>query len=442
MTSRRLVSAFLALALAACGTRDPRFGTVTVSATAPRAQLTGHTSASGAPAIELSAGCPGFVDPSTPEHVVHLEDTSAVTITARSTHGPLAIAVVGPSDVRCDSDQGTGHAPHATIDQPGDYVVHVGALEAPADLAYELTIAPAATTPSGAPSTATDARVSVTVTSEPSGATVRTPEGETLGTTPAMFVLTVPSGITERRFVLEMPGYASTELIGQVNGGAMVLHAALQGASAAAAPSVPATTAAIASGTLDATSAAAPQRIRDYHVSTQSLEVPGDCAIGAMRVDLDMDHAYSQDLRIVLRGPTGAEAVLANHSGGARSFRPRTIDFDDARGALHAFAGTSSRGTWTLDVHDDAGADEGTLRGFTLHFTCGDAAVAASSPPSPPTSGTPSTPPPRSTPHPPRVRPTPGMIDPWGPRPTPAPPPPTTPIPHRNGAGGVLLNPF
>ena len=143
MTTMRTVTLLTcALAIAACGPSEPRFGIITVSATAPRASLTGHTSPTGAPAIELSPGCPGFVDPGVPEHVVRLEDASAVTITARSPRGPLAIVVIGPGEVRCDSDLGSGHAPHASINQPGEYVVHVGALEAAADLPYELTVAP------------------------------------------------------------------------------------------------------------------------------------------------------------------------------------------------------------------------------------------------------------------------------------------------------------
>src|SRR5262249_1388979 len=134
--NRRLALTLLALSLAACGPVEPRFGSVSVSATAPRASLTGPTSATGAPAIELSPGCPGFMHPGVPEHVVRLDDASAITITARSQRGPLAIAIVGPGEVRCDSDQGTGHAPHATISQPGEYLVHVGALEAAADYPY------------------------------------------------------------------------------------------------------------------------------------------------------------------------------------------------------------------------------------------------------------------------------------------------------------------
>lgn len=431
----------LALGLAACGPADPRFGSVSVSAAAPRASLTGHTSATGVPAIDLSPGCPGFVDATVPEHVVRLDDASAITISARSLRGPLSIAVVGPGEVRCDSDEGTGHAPHVTITQPGEYLVHVGSLSAAADLPYELTLAPASTDATGTPSGG-DHRVSVTVTSDPSGATVRTPEGETLGTTPAMFVLTVPESQlgTDRHFVLEMPGHPSTEVLGHVLGDTMVIHAALTesaalAASAVAAPSAPAT---LASGALDVASTAAPVPIRDYRTSTLTQSVPTACTIVSMSVDVDAQHAYSQDLRITLHGPGGASATLANHTGGSRPYSPHTYAFDDARGALHVFGGTSSQGTWSIDVRDDAGEDEGTLRAFTLHFTCGDPSAAAPPPAPPPPSGVSS--PPRP-PRPPRPTP-PGVIDPWAPRPPapPAPPaPPSTGV-FRNGqtAGRVL----
>ena len=438
MRSRLFRALALAFALAACGPSEPRFGSVSVSAAAPRASLTGHTSANGVAAVDLSPGCPGFVDASTPEHVVRLDDASAITISARSLRGPLAIAVVGPGEVRCDSDEGRGHAPHVTITQPGEYLVHVGALETPADLPYDLTLAPATTDAAGT-AVAGDHRVSVTITSEPSGATVRTLEGETLGTTPAMFVLTVPESQmgTDRTFVLEMAGRPSTEVMGHLLGETMVLHAALASANTptiavAAAPS------ALTSGTLDAASSAAPMPIRDYHTATQTLSVPTSCAVGSMSVDVDAQHAYGQDLRITLRGPTGATATLANHTGGSRPYAPHTYAFDDVRGALHAFSGTDARGDWTLEVRDDAGEDQGTLRAFTLHFTCGGVATSPSVAIAPPPSH-----PPIATPRPPRPRPParptqPGVVDPWASRP----PPPTTavqPPPLRNGGGRPVI---
>lgn len=421
------------LLLVACGPVEPRFGSVSVSASAPRVTLTGHTSANATPAIDLSPGCPGFVDAHVPEHLVRLDDASAITISARSLRGPLSIAVVGPGEVRCDSDQGTGHAPHVTITQPGEYFVHVGALAAPGDLAYDLVLAPASSSASGA-SGGVDHRVSVTITSDPSGATVRTPEGETLGTTPAMFVLTVPDGDMggERRFVLEMPGRPATEVSGRVIGETMVLHAALSTTAITTTPSALAPP--LTSGTLEATSAGVAPAVplRDYRVATQSLEVASACAIGSMSIDVDAQHAYAQDLRIMLHGPTGATATLANHSGGSRPYGPHTYAWDDARDALHAYAGTDAHGTWQLEVRDDAGQDEGVLRSFTLHITCGDASAP------PPVVPIPS-------PRPPRVLRPPRVVA--VPRPPYVPPyVPPRPPPLRNGrggpAGGVILAPF
>ena len=435
---RRVVPLLLSLTLAACGPVEPRFGSVSVSAAAPRASLTGHTSATGVAAIDLSPGCPGFVDANVPEHVVRLDDASAITISARSLRGPLAIAVVGPGEVRCDSDEGTGHAPHVTITQPGEYLVHVGALEAAADLPYELTLTPSTSDAAGA-TVSGDQRVSVTITSDPSGATVRTPAGELMGTTPAMFVLTVPESEmgSDRPFVLEMPGHPSTDVSGRLIGETMVLHAALDTTQAPIAQTT-VTPVVMTSGTFDAVSAGAPAPIRDYRTSTQTLSVPTACSIGSMSVEVDAQHAYSQDLRIILHGPSGATATLANHSGGSRGYAPHTYAWDDARGALHAFAGTSAQGTWSLDVRDDAGEDEGVLRAFTLHFHCGEPGVAA-----PPTTTT-SAPPVIAPSHPPRPprppRPAPGVLDPWASHPPPPqPPPPTTTAPLRNGGGARVF---
>jgi hypothetical protein len=155
-----------------------------------------------------------------------------------------------------------------------------------------------------------------------------------------------------------------------------------------------------------------------------------------MSLEVDAQHAYSQDLRIVLRGPSGAQAVLANHGGGGRPYAPHTYAWDDVRGALHVFGGTSAQGDWSLDVRDDAGEDQGVLRSFTLHFTCGEAPVAVAPPVISP-SLAPRTP---RTPRPPRPTP-PGVLDPWSSRP---PPPVTTvqPTPLRNGgAAGRVLTP-
>jgi subtilisin-like proprotein convertase family protein len=373
------LSITMALALAACGQPEPRFAEVTVSAAAPSATLSGSTHGV-TPAIELSPGCPGYLDPGAPEHVVHLADATAIRIAARSNRGPLAIAVSGEGEVRCDSDSGSGHAPSVTIDAPGDYAIHVATLAEPGDLPYELVIAPAANDPGTSTRTDDQVQVSVTVTSDPPGATVRTPEGRALGTTPAMFALTIaPSEVgQERRFVLEMAGRQSAEVAGRMIGGAVVLHAALPSAGGSELGWPPRNdTPQAPSGPELVVSAASAQPIRDYQVARQHLEVGSECTIARAAVDVNIAHSFIGDLRVVLRSPRGTSITLHNHGGGGRANLVTSWDWDARRGALQTLAGESARGRWEMAVHDDAGADTGTFRSFTLHFQCREGTVAS-----------------------------------------------------------------
>jgi subtilisin-like proprotein convertase family protein len=451
----RLVVALVALtltapSLTACGTREPRFGALGVSAAAPRATLSGRTSAQASPALELSPGCPGFVDPSAPEHVLRVTDGVPFVVHASSPQGPLAIAVAGEGEVRCDSDGGAGHAPHVTIEQPGEYLVYVGALAQAAELPYELVVSPSAdASGSGGAPVAEDTRVSVTVTSDPPGATVRTPEGEVLGTTPAMFVLPVPGDEVgrERRFVLEMPGRRTAEVTGRMLGGSMVLHASLlEGAE----PAVVATpeVAPVATGDLVLATTEAAQPIRDYTTVEQHVEVTSDCTISRAAVEVDIQHSYVADLRVSLRAPSGAEVVLHNHQGGSRRALQTTFDWDARRGVLQQLAGQSARGRWALVVRDSVGADSGTLRTFTLRLTCAapGEVVAPAAPVRPRVGGRDVIDPwgrGRPTPRPPQ--PQPHIISPWQPQPpTPRPPAPQPPSGRNNGGtgGATVLDPW
>ncbi len=437
--TRPLVSlaSFVALALAAsgCGSPEPRFASVEVSAAAPTATLSGRTAAAGVSAIALSPGCPGFVDPSAPEHVVHLTDASAITLSARSLEGPVAIAVVGGGEVRCDADGGSGHVPTVTVSVEGEYQVFVGALAAPADYAYELRIAPAAAGDDGTGSRGAT-RVAVTITSEPSGATVRTPEGETLGSTPLMFAIPVAAAEvgSERRFVLEMPGRTSAEVSGRLVGGTMVLHATLLPAAGAVPPDAgvaPAVSPVVVSGSEMTATVAVGLPITDYRTTTGRLSVTEACTIGRASVDLDISHSYVGDLRVTLVSPAGTEVVLHDHGGAGRRDLRDTIDWDSRSGALRALAGQSTVGTWEVRVRDDAGADTGTFRAFTLRFSCGDA--TASTPSGGGTGGGTSGGR-RPRPRPPLPPPGGTVINPWPPTPTPTPTPVPPPVgDRRNG---------
>lgn len=473
--------AFLsALAGLGCGgPGEPRFAEVTVSSAAPSATLSGSTRGV-APAIELSPGCPGYLDPSAPEHLVHLTDATAVTITARSTRGPLAIVVSGEGEVRCDSDQGAGHAPHVTIAEPGDYAVYVASLhDSGGDLPYELTMSPALGPDPGQRTTGDRVQVSVTVTSDPPGATVRTAEGQVLGTTPAMFVITIPPSEigSERRYVLEMPGRRSTEVTGRLMGGAVVLHATMPGGGPGIAQmgSPPAAGHAVASAGELVVTASNAQRIRDYGVARQPLDVANECTITRATVDVDIRHSFIGDLRVVLRSPRGTQVTLHDHGGGSRANLVSSFDWSARRGALQALAGENARGRWEMAVHDDAGADTGTFRSFTLRLGCREGALAGASSVTQETVASASEvqgtfPPPAAAPtrraqsSSPRVRttrpvvprrapPPPGLRDPFAarpPQPPPQPPQPLPPQPWRsptttgrtNGAGRTIVAPM
>ncbi len=452
LATPKLLASLAALSLLACGT-EPRYGALSLSAAAPRATLSGHTSAQASAALELSPGCPGFVDPSAPEHLIRVADGVPFVVSASSPNGPLAIAVSGQGEVRCDSDGGSGHTPHVSIDQPGDYLVYVGALSAAQDLPYSLSVAPSSdVSGTGGAPVAEDTRVSVTVTSDPAGATVRTPEGEVLGTTPAMFVLPVPGDQVgqERRFVLEMPGHRTAEVTGRLLGGSMVLHASLLAATDTVAPTIdptnpgtnpgtdpgtPGTTGDLTIATTDPV-----QNVRDYTTVEQHVEVPQDCTIGRAAVVLDLQHSYVADLRVALRAPSGTEVVLHNHQSGSRRSLSTTIDWDDRRGVLHALAGQNARGRWTLSVRDSVGADSGTLHTFSIRFTCGTVVASA-----PPTGGSR----PRTFDRTPRTTAgaQQGLISPWGIQPPatsrPAtPPPPTMGRTNGGSSSDGVVNPW
>lgn len=223
MNPRVAILAILALVLLGCSDPAPRFGEATLSAASPRATLVG-TTWGDSPALELAPGCPGYLDPEVPAHLIRVREPLRVRIQARSDQGPLALAVARGDEVRCESDEGAGHAPALTFTEPGDYQVFVASLRAPAELRYTLE-ATAGAAIDDAPVQTED--VSVTITSEPSGATVRDEGGRALGTTPAMFAVPVSEGESERSWTLELEGHEAQTVTGELAGGALVLHGQL-----------------------------------------------------------------------------------------------------------------------------------------------------------------------------------------------------------------------
>lgn len=374
----RRLSVLSLLLLAGCGGPEPRFGEASISAASPRATFSGTTFGSAA-AMELAPGCPGYLDVETPGHVVHVQEDVPFDITARSDAAPVALAVAHGDEVRCDSDEGSGHAPTLSFEGAGDYQVYVAALREPAALAYEVTVR--AGDARGEPIAAgpTDGRiVNVTITSQPPGAQVRDEGGQVLGTTPAMFAVTVPSGEAppSRAWTLSMPEHEEVTVRGTLEHAALVLHGQL--------PS-------IGPVDIDVTASEA-QPIRDYQSAALGIDVAEACDVTLAEVEVGIQHSFVGDLRVVLRPPWGDEIVLQRHSGGGRRNLERTWSTNEiatrtsAPSPLAPLVGRSTQGRWTLVVHDDAGADEGSFDRFRLHLVCGSPRVAAVDPPTPVTS--------------------------------------------------------
>jgi len=344
-----------------CGDPEPRYGEATLSAAAPRATFSGTTFGAAA-AMELAPGCPGYLDVETPGHVVHVSEDVPFDITVRSDEAPLALAVAHGDEVRCDSDEGSGHAPTLSFDRAGDYQLFIAALREPSELAYEVSVrAGDARGEAIASAPGAETTVNVTITSQPPGAQVRDEAGGVVGTTPAMFVVnaTAEELGQSRTWVLSLAEHEDVTVSGELTAGALVLHGHL-------------TTSGPTEIDVSATEA---QPIRDYQTATLGVDVGEACAITRAEVEVGITHSFIGDLRVVLRAPWGDEIVLHRHGGGGRRNLNRTWTSDQPQ--LRPLVGRTTAGRWILVVHDDAGADQGSFEHFDLRLTCGSEPVAS-----------------------------------------------------------------
>jgi subtilisin-like proprotein convertase family protein len=278
-------------------------------------------------------------------------------VSASSEEGPVSLVIERDGEYYCDADDNTGHLPHMQITEPGTYGIRVASLAPGQALAYRLLVAPddkeAHTRPAVA---AQRSLVSVTVTSDPAGAEVRTRTGQVLGTTPAMLELPREEAAADGSFtfVIAAPGRGETTVSGKPQGEELVLHGSLQPAG----PDVVELVAATA------------QPIRDFHVAEQRVEMPRECAIVDIEVDLEIHHSYLGDLLVQLQSPSGTTATLHRYGGQARSHLQRTYASRDTR-SLRTLVGERGAGTWVMTVRDNAEIDTGTFDGFKLRLTCG-----------------------------------------------------------------------
>jgi subtilisin-like proprotein convertase family protein len=133
-------------------------------------------------------------------------------------------------------------------------------------------------------------------------------------------------------------------------------------------------------------SADVPKTILDNTTFTSVLEITDDETVLDVDVLLNLNHTYDGDLDIFLIGPNGTRVELTSDNGGTGENFVDTIFDDEAEtsitsgsapftgrfrpeGTLADLDGIPSAGTWTLEVTDDAGADQGQLTGWAVILT-------------------------------------------------------------------------
>jgi len=101
---------------------------------------------------------------------------------------------------------------------------------------------------------------------------------------------------------------------------------------------------------------------------SSSIQIDDEGDLQDIAVDVEITHTYRGDLQIELIAPDGRAALLREPSIDSRPGIKETFTMASTA-SLRAFAGTSIRGAWHLQVRDLATIDTGTLRNWTLRVT-------------------------------------------------------------------------
>jgi len=114
--------------------------------------------------------------------------------------------------------------------------------------------------------------------------------------------------------------------------------------------------------------------IYDYSTTTSTASTSGCGTIQSVTVAVNITHTYQGDLTLELRGPSGVSVTLHDRTGSGADHIIGV--YADSGGslvpadALSAFEGTSGDGTWTFDVTDNVGGDQGTIDSWSLTLYC------------------------------------------------------------------------
>ncbi|MCK4739578.1 MAG: proprotein convertase P-domain-containing protein [Deltaproteobacteria bacterium] len=135
--------------------------------------------------------------------------------------------------------------------------------------------------------------------------------------------------------------------------------------------------------TINTASTAVPVNITDNTTITSTINIGNIGDVADVNVNLDITHTYDGDLLITLISPSGTRVVLSNYNGGGTANFTGTIFDDEATTAISSdvgpYAGSytpdeplsnldsqDAAGNWTLEIHDGAGGDIGSLNSWSL----------------------------------------------------------------------------
>lgn len=126
-----------------------------------------------------------------------------------------------------------------------------------------------------------------------------------------------------------------------------------------------------------------PKNIVDLTTITSTLTIAESLIIGDLDVEIDITHTYDSNLDVYLVAPDGTRVELFTDVGANGNNFASTILDDEAdiaittgsapftgryrpEGLLATLDGYDAQGTWTLEIYDDASADQGTLNHWAI----------------------------------------------------------------------------
>jgi M6 family metalloprotease-like protein len=101
---------------------------------------------------------------------------------------------------------------------------------------------------------------------------------------------------------------------------------------------------------------------------SSTIAIPQSGTVARIKVNVDIEHTYVGDLRVVLISPTGRSTTLHPQLGGSADNLIATYD-SAVPGVLAGMVGQPMMGNWTLNASDRAKADVGKLRSWGIELS-------------------------------------------------------------------------